>query len=311
MIKHYSIAATFGITAPVSMKVEGFEPAQNVYVPTQKPYVFRKDHLRDVLAFLGSPNGDGLYLTGPTGSGKTSLLEQVAARLHWGVHTVTGHGRLELNDLLGQYMLVDGGAMHWIDGPLTLAVRLGHVLLINEIDAVDPAIGLNEIVEGKPLTIPQTGAVITPHPKFRLVATDNSAGAGDQSGLYQGVLRQNLAFLDRFRLMEVGYPDPEDEMKLLADVVPNMPETVRESMIKVANQIRKVFIGGQDGGGMLSVTLSTRGLMRWASLVATFKSAPNALAYSLDRALTFRAEPAEREAIHRIAKDVFGDDWQV
>ena len=85
----------------------------------------------------------------------------------------------------------------------------------------------------------------------------------------------------------------------------------RESMIKVANQIRKVFIGGSDGGGMLSVTLSTRGLVRLASLVATFKSAPNALAYSLDRALTFRAEPAEREAIHRIAKDVFGDDWLV
>ena len=313
MLKHYSIAATFGIPAPANMQVEGFEPDQNLYVPTHKPYVFRKEHLRDVLAFLGSPNGDGLYLTGPTGSGKTSLLEQVAARLHWGVHTVSGHGRMELNDLLGQYMLVDGGAMQWIDGPLTLAVRLGHVLLINEIDAVDPAelIGLNEIVEGKPLTIPQTGTVITPHPKFRLVATGNSAGAGDQSGLYQGVLRQNLAFLDRFRLMEVGYPDPEDEMKLLAAVVPNMPESVRESMIKVANQIRKVFIGGQDGGGMLSVTLSTRGLMRWASLVATFKSAPNALAYSLDRALTFRAEPAEREAIHRIAKDVFGDDWQV
>ena len=313
MIKQYSIADTFGINAPASMKVEGFEPAQNPYVPTQKPYVFRKDHLRDVLAFLGSPNGDGLYLTGPTGSGKTSLLEQVAARLHWGVHAVTGHGRMELNDLLGQYMLVDGGSMKWIDGPLTLAVRLGHVLLINEIDAVDPAelIGLNEIVEGKPLTIPQTGLVIAPHPKFRLVATGNSAGAGDQSGLYQGVLRQNLAFLDRFRLMEVGYPDPEDEMKLLSDVVPNMPETVRESMIKVANQIRKVFIGGADGGGMLSVTLSTRGLVRWASLVATFKSAPNALAYSLDRALTFRAEPAEREAIHRIAKDVFGDDWMV
>ena len=311
MLKQYPIAATFGISAPASMKVEGFAPTQNVYVPTQKPYVFRKEHLRDVLAFLGSPNGDGLYLTGPTGAGKTSLPEQVAARLHWGVHTVAGHGRMELNDLLGQYMLVDGGGMQWIDGPLTLAVRLGHVLLINEIDAVDPAelIGLNEIVEGKPLTIPQTGALITPHPKFRLVATGNSAGSGDQSGLYQGVLRQNLAFLDRFRLMEVGYPDPEDEMQLLAAVVPNMPESVRASMIKVANQIRKVFIGGQDGGGMLSVTLSTRGLMRWASLVATFKSAPNALAYSLDRALTFRAEPSEREAIHRIAKDVFGDDW--
>lgn len=313
MMQSYSIADTFGIAAPASMKVEGFVPSQNPYVPAQKPYVFRKDHLRDVLAFLGFPNGDGLYLTGPTGSGKTSLVEQVATRLHWGVHAVTGHGRLELNDLLGQFMLVEGGVMQWIDGPLTLAVRLGHVLLVNEIDAVDPAelIGLNEIVEGKPLLLPQTGAVIVPHPKFRLVATGNSAGAGDPSGLYQGVLRQNLSFLDRFRLLEVGYPEPEDEMKLLANVVPGMPETVRESMVKVANQIRKVFIGGQDGGGMLSVTLSTRGLVRWASLVATFKNAPNALAYSLDRALTFRAEPSEREAIHRIAKDVFGDDWQV
>jgi cobaltochelatase CobS len=313
MMQQYPIADTFGITAPAIMKVEGFIPANNPYVPKQKPYVFRKDHLRDVLAFLGSANGDGLYLTGPTGSGKTSLLEQVCARLHWGVHSITGHGRLELNDLLGQFLLVDGGAMKWIDGPLTLAVRLGHVLLINEIDTVDPAelIGLNEIVEGKPLMLPQTGDVIHPHPKFRLVATGNSAGAGDPSGLYQGVLRQNLSFLDRFRLMEVGYPDPDDELKLLADAVPTMPESLRANLIKVANQIRKVFIGGQDGGGMLSVTLSTRGLVRWATLVATFKSAPNALAYSLDRALTFRAEPAEREAIHRIAKDVFGDDWQV
>jgi len=313
MLKQYSIADTFGIHAPASMQIEGFAASGNAYVPPSKPYVFRKDHLRDVLAFLGAPHGDGLYLTGPTGSGKTSLLEQVAARLQWGVHTVTGHGRLELNDLLGQYMLMEGGAMQWIDGPLTLAVRLGHILLINEIDAVDPAelIGLNDIVEGKPLTLAQTGTVIVPHPKFRLVATGNSAGNGDQSGLHQGVLRQNLAFMDRFRLIEVAYPEPEDELTLLTELVPNMPSMVCESMIKVANQIRKVFIGGQDGGGMLSVTLSTRGLMRWASLVATFKSAPNALAYSLDRALTYRAEPAEREAIHRIAKDVFGDDWQV
>lgn len=313
MMQQYSIADTFGISAPASMTVEGFSPIQNPYVPVHKPYIFRKDQLRDVLAFLGSPHGDGLYLSGPTGSGKTSLLEQVAARLHWGVHSVTGHGRLELTDLLGQYLLINSGAMQWVDGPLTLAVRLGHVLLLNEIDAIDPAelIGLNEIVEGKPLSVPQTGAVIAPHPKFRLVATGNSRGGGDQSGLYQGVLRQNLAFLDRFRLLEIAYPEPEDEMQLLATVVPNMPESVRASMIKVANQIRKVFIGGQDGTGMLSVTLSTRGLVRWASLVATFKSAPNALAYSLDRALTFRAEPSEREAIHRIAKDVFGDDWLV
>ncbi len=312
MLKPYFIADTFGIQAPAHMKVEGFEPNQNHAVPQHKPYIFRKDQLRDVLAFLEAPQGDGLYLTGPSGSGKSSLIEQVAARLHWGVQCVTGHGRLELNELLGQYRLVAGGVMQWLDGPLTHAVRLGHILLINEMDAMDPAelIGLNDIVEGKPLTIPQTGDVLVPHPKFRLVVTGNSAGSGDASGLYQGVLRQNLALMDRFRLLEVGYPEPEDELKLLATVVPNMPEIIRENMIKVANQIRKVFIGGQDGTGMLSVTLSTRGLMRWALLMASFKGAPNALAYSLDRALTFRADPSEREAIHRIAQDIFGTDWQ-
>ena len=162
---------------------------------------------------------------------------------------------------------------------------------------------------GKPLAIPQTGETVRPHQKFRLVATGNSAGSGDPSGLYQGILRQNTALLDRFRLMEVGYPEPAEEIKLLADVVPTMPQAVMEKMVKVANEIRKVFVGGQDGGGELSLTLSTRGLLRWAALAAAFKGAPNALAYSLDRALAIRAEPAEREAIHRIAQDVFGDDW--
>ncbi len=85
MLKHYSIADTFGIATPASIKVEGFQLGRNPNVPTQKSYVIRKDHLRDVLAFLGSPNGDGLYLTGPPGFGKTRLLEQVAARLNWGV----------------------------------------------------------------------------------------------------------------------------------------------------------------------------------------------------------------------------------
>lgn len=312
MFRTFSVADTFGVPAPASMAVEGFIDETNCFIPVRRDYVFRKDQLRDVLAFLSAPKGDGLFITGPTGSGKTSLIEQVAARLHWPVQTVTGHGRLELNDLLGQYLLLKGGEMHWVDGPLTLAVRHGHILLVNEIDAMEPSelIGLNDVVEGKPLSIPQTGEGVRPHPKFRLAATGNSVGSGDSSGLYQGILRQNLALLDRFRLMEVGYPEPADEMKLLAEVVPTMPQPIMDKMIQVAHQIRKIFVGGQDGAGELSVTLSTRGLIRWACLAATFKGAPNALAYALDRALTIRAEPAEREAIHRIAADIFGDDWE-
>jgi cobaltochelatase CobS len=67
------------------------------------------------MCWLSAPKGDGLYITGPTGSGKTSLVEQVAARINWPVQTITGHGRLELNDLLGQWLLLKGGGMQWAD----------------------------------------------------------------------------------------------------------------------------------------------------------------------------------------------------
>jgi len=316
--KKFPIGQTFGIQAPASMVVEGFEDDQHPSIPAKKEYLFRNEHLRDVLAFLANPLGDALYLTGPTGSGKTSLICQVASRLNWPVHQVTCHGRLELNDLIGQFMLVNG-SMSFVHGPLAKAVRDGHVLILNEIDLMDPSelAGLNDIIEGQPLMIPQNGGkVIKPHPKFRLIATGNSAGQGDQSGLYQGVMQQNLAFLDRFRLMEVGYPEASVEKDILKSVLASMGipvdsvmEVLTENMIKVANEIRKLFIGGADSAGELSVTMSTRTLVRWTNLMIAYKRAPNALAYSLDRALTLRAEPAQREAIHRIAQDVFGDAW--
>jgi cobaltochelatase CobS len=318
IVKKFPIGTTFSITAPAAMTVDGFDDETHPSIPTRKEYVFRNEHLRDVIAFISNPFGDALYLTGPTGSGKTSLICQVAARLNWPVQQVTCHGRLELNDLIGQFMLING-SMSFVHGPLAQAVRDGHLLILNEIDLMDPSelAGLNDIIEGQPLVIPQNGGeVIKPHPKFRLIATGNSAGQGDQSGLYQGVMQLNLAFLDRFRLMEVDYPEASVEQSILKSLLTGMGvpfdsvmENLTEKMIQVANEIRRLFVGGTDGAGELSVTMSTRTLVRWTNLMIAYKRAPNALAYSLDRALTLRAEPSQREAIHRIAKDVFGDSW--
>jgi cobaltochelatase CobS len=67
-------AETFGIAAPANLTVEGFADDSHPRIPVKREYVFRKEHLRDVLAFLGNAPGDGLYVTGPTGSGKTSLV---------------------------------------------------------------------------------------------------------------------------------------------------------------------------------------------------------------------------------------------
>jgi cobaltochelatase CobS len=90
----FVVAETFGVKASRGLTVEGFADPTHPQIPVKRPYVFR-EHLRDVLAFLADPAGDGLLLTGPTGAGKTSLVLQVAARLNWPVQEVTCHGRME------------------------------------------------------------------------------------------------------------------------------------------------------------------------------------------------------------------------
>jgi cobaltochelatase CobS len=309
----FDVAKTFGVQTRPGLEVIGFDNANDPMVPVRKPYVFRNELLRDILAYLHRADGDGMFLTGPTGSGKTSLVTQVAARLNWPVQSVTCHGRMELHALVGQFVLVQGETK-FVHGPLAVAARDGHMLILNESDLVDPAelAGLNDIIEGQPLVIPENGGeVIRPHPMFRVFATGNSAGGGDGSGLYQGVLRQNLAFMDRFRVVYVGYPEPDVENQVIRQAVPSVNDTIIKNMITVAGDIRRLFMG--DGTGdepELTLTMSTRTLVRWASLSRTFKGAPNVFEYALDQALTARAEPEQREAIHRIAAGVFGDWWK-
>ena len=119
-----------------------------------------------------------------------------------------------------------------------------------------------------------------------------------------------MAFLDRFRIIEATYAEPSVEEAILENVAPGLPEVFRQKMVKVAGDIRRLFIGGTDGGAELSITMSTRTLVRWAKLTLAFKGAPNAVEYALVRSLTARAELEQREAIHRIAADVFGDHWE-
>lgn len=305
----------FGVEAREDLSIGGFEPGDDPRIPALNPnYRFRKDQVMVLLGFLSSPNRNGLYLTGPTGSGKSSLVTQAAARLNWPVQSVTCCAGLEFNDLVGQFLPTANG-VRFFHNSLALAMKHGHILLLNEVDTMDPSqlVGLNDIIEGQPLVIPQNeGEVIRPHPAFRVVVTGNSAGGGDQTGLYQGVLRQNLAFMDRFGFMKMDYPTPDEEKAILAASLTKgtnaAMDALIDNMIKVANDIRRLFIGSNESGN-LSVTLSTRGLLRWMDLHAKYRRRPDALAVSLDQAVALQASPAEREAIHRIAQDVFGDNW--
>ena len=200
-------------------------------------------------------------------------------------------------------------------GPLALAMRYGGICLVNELDMASPevAAGLHGILDGSPLCIPENGGeLIIPHPMFRFVATANTNGAGDDTGLYQGTQRQNLAFTDRFILCEMGYPDSSVEKKLLRDRYPTLPVSLCETMVDYANEVRRLFMGEVSGSslsGSIEITFSTRSLLRWGALTLRFqplaKQGIQPVTYALDRALAYRASRETRAMLHELAQRMF------
>ena len=291
------------------------------YIPASHAgYCFRKDLLRSVLAFLMNPHGDALYLTGPTGSGKTSLVTEIFGRLRWPLQQLTMTERFEFETLRGSwvYRKVEGCTqpeMVFLPGPLAVAMKEGHGLLINEAD-IAPAgelSGLNDVIEGRPLMIPETGEIIHPHPLFRLVVTANSKGQGDESGLYAGIQQQNIAAMDRYRVLEVGYPAAAVEEGLLQQILGDseVDRRVAHDMVELANRVRSQFVGLNPTEGTITVPVSTRCLTRWALLAQDFTGASNPLRQALNESLLNRCNEADAEAINAIALAIFGEQWNV
>ncbi|KZL22672.1 AAA family ATPase [Pseudovibrio sp. Ad37] len=318
-IQSYSIAKTFAQEGvPEAITTMGLAPSDNPFIPSiNSSYVFRREPLREVLAFLNNPMGDALNVSGPTGSGKTSLICEIAGRLNWPIQSLTGRGRMEFTDLTGHYKLVSSTpgetpSMQFQYGPLAKAMMEGHICLLNEIDRIDPSelTGLNDVLEGRPLVLEQNGGeVIKPHPNFRFIATGNSVGNGDVTGLYQSVQQQDIASMDRYRFTVVQYPEPEDELEVLKGIAPTIPESILTCMIKVANDIRRSFVGEDGNGGALSVTMSTRSLCRWANLMSVYQASDNAVRYALQNSFLRRCSPSEVLAVEQLTKDTFGVSW--
>lgn len=302
--------------SPSGRMIKGFS-APCSFTPRLDPDYLFHDSMREIVVWLltaPAERADPLYIFGPTGSGKTSLVRQLAARLNYPVFDVTGHGRLEFPDLAG-HLAVHNGSMTFQYGPLALAMRYGGIFLLNEMDLLDPATatGLNGVLDGGPLCIPENGGeIIHPHPMFRLVATANTNGASDDSGLYQGTLRQNIALMDRFWLCEVGYPASITEESLLERLAPAIPSDIRKTMVSFANEVRRLFVGESDTqkhGETIEVTFSTRTLIRWATLTIRFQPLARQniqpIRYALDRALGYRASRETRAMLHELAQRMF------
>lgn len=306
-----SVKTLFGLPVPEKAKVRGFAAPGPVTPPADPDYHFRKELVGDFLCWhqarLSGACKDGVWLAGPLGSGKTTFVNEVAARLNQNVVQANGKRRLEMADWVGHLTAV-GGDVLFEDGPLTRAARQGWWFLLNEADLVEPGelAGLNTLLDGGPLVIAENGGeVVWPAPGFGVLCTANTVGLGDGSGLYAATQRLNGAFMDRFWVLAVGYPPAAEEIEILRRAAPGLPPAIVEKMVEVAGAVRALFAGAGEGPAV-EVTVSTRTLKRWALLALAFCKAPEPLVYSLRLALTNRAEPETAEAVVGIARRVFG-----
>ena len=138
-------------------KIKGYK-APCSFTPLVNPEYLYHESSRDVIVWFMDA-ADPLYLYGSAGCGKTSLIKQIAARLNYPVFSITGHSRLEFPDIVG-HLTVENGNMKFQYGPLALAMKYGGILLLDEIDLLDPstAAGLNGILDGDPYVSPKITA---------------------------------------------------------------------------------------------------------------------------------------------------------
>jgi cobaltochelatase CobS len=283
----------------------------NPDVPELDPhYVFRPELVSDVLyCLLHNQKG---YLSGHTGTGKTTLLEQICAKLGYPFKRINFDSEITRQDLVGREVLMsESGSTKskFIDGIIPQAVRTPTVLCLDEIDFVRPDVAyvLQRALENKGFTILEDGdRFIEPHPLFRIFATANTKGQGDETGSYQGARHQSLAFLDRFNVFtSVPYLRPIDERDLLVSSATGLDQKLAEQMVKFANEIRDAF-----KNGTIYMTTSIRGLMTCAKMYTFFLPMMGgnhnaALTFAITKSILNRCGHQDFANISEIAQRVF------
>ena len=260
------VRKTFDID--VDMKVMGFKEP-NEYVPTiDNSYKFDKNTTLAILA--GFSHNRRVMIQGYHGSGKSTHIEQVAARLNWPCIRINLDSHISRIDLLGKdaITLKDGKQItEFKEGILPWALQTPTALVFDEYDAGRPDVMfvIQRVleVEGK-LTLLDQNKVISPHAGFRLFATANTVGLGDTSGLYHGTQQINQGQMDRWHIVStLNYLDPDLELKVVLSKVPSLDNKegleIAKNMISVANLSRQGFANGD-----ISTLMSPRTVISWA-----------------------------------------------
>ena len=271
-------------------------------------YVFDPATTRAILA--GFAYNRRVMVQGYHGTGKSTHIEQVAARLNWPMVRVNLDSHVSRIDMVGKDAIVlkDGKQItEFQEGILPWALQRPVALLFDEYDAGRPDVMfvIQRVLEASgSLTLLDQTKVIRPHPHFRLFATTNTIGLGDTTGLYHGTQQINQGQMDRWSIVStLNYLPHEDEVGIVTAKLPEYDtEEGREriaSMVRMADLTRKGFMSGD-----LSTVMSPRTVITWAENTAIFGDVTTAFRLSFLN----KCDEVERPTVAEYYQRCFGID---
>lgn len=297
-----SVRDVFGIDS--DMVVKGFEDNTDRVPAIDSTYQFDHDTTLAILA--GFTHNRRVMIQGYHGTGKSTHIEQVSARLNWPCVRVNLDSHISRIDLIGKdaIKLRDGKQVtEFQEGILPWALRNPTAIVFDEYDAgrADVMFVIQRVLEvdGK-LTLLDQNKVITPHPYFRLFATANTVGLGDTTGLYHGTQQINQGQMDRWSLVAtLNYLPHEAEVKIVAAKNPDTDLELINHMVTVANLSRNAFMNGD-----ISTVISPRTVITWAQNAKIFGDVGFAFR------LTFlnKCDELERETIAEFYQRCFDEE---
>jgi MoxR-like ATPase len=223
------------------------------------------------------------YISGPTGNGKSTMVEQICAKHKKPLIRVNLNMMTDEEQLIGSKTLEEGN-VKIVEGPVLIAMRNGTTLLLDEIDAgsANTLLCLQPILEGKPYYFKLKNEMIVPAAGFNVIATANTKGKGSDDGRYIGTNILNEAFLERFAVtFEQEYPAAKVEVKIVKNLMETyscLDEEFAETLVKWADAIRRTF---EDGG--VDETITTRRMIHIVRAYAIFKNREKAVQLCCNR----------------------------
>ncbi len=304
--KAIDIEAVFNIKS--KMRVNGFAEASERVPEIDSSYKFDQNTTLAILA--GFQHNRRVIIQGYHGTGKSTHIEQVAARLNWPCVRVNLDSHISRIDLIGKDVikLIDGKQVtEFQEGILPWALQNSCALVFDEYDAGRPDVMfvIQRVLEtdGK-LTLLDQNQILKPHRHFRLFATSNTVGLGDTTGLYHGTQQINQGQMDRWSIVSsLNYLSHNQEKEIIISKVSALAneegEKIIQRMVAVADLTRKSFINGD-----ISTLMSPRTVINWAQNLEIF----NDLAFSFRITFLNKCDELERATVAEFFQRCFEEE---